>query len=85
MLTSFKHFFDDSTLTHDMLTQNIPMEYDPAEGWKIVPGTTTSPKIWREWHGPVAWLFNPWTGQRRNAYDVGSDPFGHLIVPTKRK
>ncbi len=36
---------------------------------------------WRAWNGDTAFLFNPWTGQRRDAKDVGSDPFGLLIVP----
>ena len=36
---------------------------------------------WREWHGETAFLFNPWTGKRRDARDVGSDPFGLLILP----
>ncbi len=35
---------------------------------------------WRVWHGEVAWLFNPWSGKRRNAMDVGSDVFGFLVV-----
>lgn len=35
----------------------------------------------RAWNGDTAFLFNPWTGQRRDAKDVGSDPFGLLIVP----
>lgn len=32
-------------------------------------------------HGGTAWLFNPWTGSKRHASDVGSDPYGLLIVP----
>ena len=36
---------------------------------------------WREWHGGMAWLFDPWTGRRRDARDVGSDVHGLLIVP----
>lgn len=37
---------------------------------------------WRKYHGKeTAWLFNPWTGEQRDARDVGSDTFGHLIVP----
>lgn len=34
---------------------------------------------YRDYHGECAWLFNPWIGSRRNAYDVGSDRFGDLI------
>lgn len=32
-------------------------------------------------HGNTAWLFNPWSGNRRLAADVGSDPQGFLILP----
>lgn len=54
------------------------MKFDPATGWeKPYPSQAAQ---WRAWNGKVAWLFNPWTGERRNAADVGSDPFGHLIV-----
>lgn len=35
---------------------------------------------WRLFHGKTtAFLFNPWTGARRTAGDVGTDPFGHAI------
>lgn len=55
------------------------MTHDPAEGHeKPYPSHAAQ---WREYHGASAWLFNPWTGQRRFAGDVGTDPFGHLIQP----
>lgn len=55
------------------------MKYDPATGWsKPYPSHA---KQWREHHGATAWLFNPWTGLRRTAEDVGSDTFGHLVLP----
>ena len=55
------------------------MNLDPATGWsKPYPSHAAQ---WREHHGKTAWLFNPWTGERRTAQDVGSDPFGHLIHP----
>lgn len=39
-----------------------------------------SPKDFRENNGVFGvWLFNPWNGKLRNAWDVGSDPFGQLI------
>lgn len=53
------------------------MKYDPATGWSNPHPVYAD--IWREYHGKVAWLFNPWTGDRRDARDVGSDTFGHLI------
>ena len=56
---------------------NELMKYDPATGWsKPYPSHAAQ---WREYNGTTAWLFNPWTGGRRNAQDVGSDPFGLLV------
>ena len=34
---------------------------------------------YRKYHGRTAWLFNPWTGDSRKAYDIGSDVEGCLI------
>lgn len=61
--------------------QPTVMRYDPATG---VPNPMPKNAAkWREWHGySTAWLFNPWTGQRRTAEDVGSDTQGQLIVPS---
>lgn len=59
--------------------QNILMKFDPATGEeRPYPSHAAQ---WRNWHGVAAWLFDPWTGKRRNAYDVGSDVHGLLIVP----
>jgi hypothetical protein len=63
-----------------MTNQDELMKFDPATG-------TDNPypshaKQWRRYHGNRAWLFNPWTGGRRNADDVGSDTSGLLIVAT---
>jgi hypothetical protein len=60
--------------------QRTLMKYDPATGEeRPYPSHAAQ---WREWHGDMtAWLFNPWTGRRRDARDVGSDVVGHLIVP----
>lgn len=55
------------------------MQYDPATGWGNPEPSDAS--AWREFNGNYAWLFNPWTGERRDAGDVGSDTHGHLIVP----
>lgn len=53
------------------------MRFDPATGEaRPYPSETNQ---WRDYNGQCAWLFNPWTGARRDARDVGSDPFGHLI------
>ncbi len=59
--------------------QDALMKFDPATGEeRPYPSHATQ---WRNWHGTAAWLFDPWTGKRRNAYDVGSDVHGLLIVP----
>lgn len=55
------------------------MIYDPATG-RQSPYPSHAAQ-WRERHGETAWLFNPWSGSRRDARDVGSDIFGHLIIP----
>lgn len=62
-----------------MKQQYSLMKFDPANG---TPNPYPShAQQWRDWHGGVAWLLNPWTGERRDARDVGSDVFGLLIVP----
>jgi hypothetical protein len=62
-----------------MKQQHTLMNVDPATGeGKPYPSHAEQ---WREFHGATAWLFNPWTGERRMAGDVGSDTFGHLIIP----
>lgn len=62
-----------------MIDQHTTMKFDPADGTeKPYPSHA---KQWREHHGQSAFLFNPWSGQRRFAGDVGTDPFGHLIMP----
>lgn len=54
------------------------MTFDPMDGMREV--YPSEAKQYRKWHGPVAWLFNPYTGEKRNAHDVGSDPTGFLIL-----
>lgn len=56
------------------------MKFDPATGEpKPYPSHAGQ---WRKWRGDkIAWLFDPWTGMRRDARDVGSDVAGLLIVP----
>lgn len=60
--------------------QSETMKYDPATGEpRPYPSHAAQ---WRRWHGHnCAWLFNPWSGERRDARDVGSDTNGRLIVP----
>lgn len=59
------------------MTQDSLMTNCPATG-SVNPYPSHAGQ-WRKFHGATAWLFNPWTGRRRNASDVGSDPFGMAI------
>ena len=63
-----------------MQQQSALMKFDPANGGdRPYPSHAAQ---WRDWHGhSTAWLFNPWTGERRDARNVGSDVAGHLIIP----
>lgn len=57
--------------------QNKLMKFDPATNEpKPYPSHAAQ---YREWHGQVAWLYNPWTGSMRDPRDIGSDVFGLLI------
>lgn len=59
--------------------QDELMKFDPATG-KPEPFPSHASQ-WRLWHGKDnAWLFNPWTGERRDSRDVGSDVSGLLIL-----
>ena len=59
--------------------QHSVMLFDPQTGEPYpYPSEATQ---YRVWHGLTAWLFNPWTGSRRMAGDVGSDVQGFLILP----
>lgn len=62
-----------------MNQQQSLMRYDPASG-EYHPYPSHADQ-WREWHGRMAWLYNPWTGQSRHPSDIGTDVMGHLIVP----
>lgn len=62
-----------------MKPQQTLMQFDPATG--VERPYPSHAEQWREYHGALAWLFNPWTGTRRLAGDVGSDAFGLLVVP----
>ncbi len=57
--------------------QSKLMAFDPATGEaKPYPSHAAQ---WRDYHGQAAWLYNPWTGSLRRAYDIGTDCFGLLI------
>ena len=55
------------------------MKYSPDTGEERP--YPSNAKQWREYHGRVAWLYNPWTGEKRDLRDIGSDVLGELIVP----
>lgn len=58
------------------------MVCDPAYGTeKPYPSDAEQ---YRMYHGKIAWLFNPWTGARRDPRDIGSDLLGQLIVTTQK-
>ena len=55
------------------------MKFDPASG-DPHPYPSHAAQ-WRKWHGMTAWLYDPWTGKKRDPRDIGSDVQGLLIVP----
>ena len=59
-----------------MQLQNTVMKWDPATN-KPSPYPSHAEQ-YRKYHGNIAWLFNPWTGARRDPRDIGSDVLGHL-------
>ncbi len=61
----------------DVVRQDALMKYDPVDGSENP--YPSSAKQYRSYHGKVAWLHNPWTGEKRNPLDIGSDVFGLLI------
>jgi len=73
------YIFDKNPLYDELKFVPTPiyMKFDPETGIKI-PNTT--PELYRETHTGVAWLFNPYTGDKRDSRDIGSDVFGLLMV-----
>jgi len=61
--------------------QSSLMLMDPAYG--LMDPYPSHAQQYRDHHGNIAWLFNPWTCTARDPRDIGSDPFGHLIIPPK--
>lgn len=59
-------------------SQQQRMRYDPVTGHQH-PYPSHAAQ-YREFHGRVAWLYNPWTRARRDARDIGSDVTGLLIA-----
>lgn len=59
--------------------QDAILLFDPATGKKR-PYPSHAGQ-YRKFYGDVAWLFNPWTRERRDPRDIASDVMGWLIVP----
>lgn len=59
--------------------QSTLMKFDPAFGTDHP--YPSEARQYRQYHGDVAWLYNPWTGIARHPLDIGSDPTGLLILP----
>lgn len=59
------------------------MVFDPVTGNKFLREFVgpVSTDRYRAFCGPVAWLYNPWTGKARDPRDIGTDPLGSLMVP----
>lgn len=80
-------FFVDAIATNQALfnpttvvrvAQQEVMLCDPVSGSeKPFPSQAAQ---YREWHGKIAWLYNPWTGEKRIHADVATDPFGYSIA-----
>lgn len=62
-----------------MRQQHTMMKFDPTSGEQFP--YPSSAAHYREYHGRIAWLYNPWTGDKRDLRDVGSDVDGLLILP----
>lgn len=73
------HWRYPRTKEPEMKQQQTLMQFDPTTG--VERPYPSHAEQWRKYHGHMAWLFNPWTGTRRLAGDVGSDAFGLLVVP----
>lgn len=59
------------------MAKSLVMLFDPANGQpNPFPSTVIA---YRNWHGEIAFIYNPYTGIMRNPKDIGSDVFGHFI------
>ena len=53
------------------------MKFDPQDG-TITPYPSHAGQ-YREWHGQAAWLYDPWSGNKRSPMDIGTDTLGRAI------
>ena len=62
-----------------MKQQYTLMKYDPATGeHRPYPSNAHD---WRKYHEATAWLYNPWSGDKRDPRDIDMDVNGLLIIP----
>lgn len=57
---------------------SFEVRFNPHDGNELVPGVRAA--HFRGLSTP-SWLYDPWTGGVRTVEEVGTDPFGLLIVP----
>lgn len=58
---------------------DIPFKVWPDNGKPPFTASINTERLLRERVPLLIWLYNPWTGKRRDDGDVQSDPHGHLI------
>ncbi len=56
------------------------MLFDPFTGWSDMLPTPCHAAQSREFHGLMAWMYNPWTGEKRNPGDIATDIMGSGIL-----
>ena len=61
----------------ELNTPSPLMLFDPIEGTHT--SYPSEPNQYRKYHGKIAWMYNPYTGHKRDARDIGNDVFGYLI------
>lgn len=68
---------DDGSSEPSSNKSPLLMKFDPVDGSeKPYPSEASQ---YREYHGQVAWLYNPYTGEKRDSRDIGTDVFGLAI------
>ncbi len=61
------------------MTQDALMKFDPQTGDK--KPYPSHVEQYRDYHGKTAWLYNPWTGAKRDPRDIGTDVEATLCIP----
>jgi hypothetical protein len=76
---------EDATFVYhnEEIPMTKPFRYWPDTG-NIIPASNhqQTAQEYRDREGRLAWLYDPWTGRTRDPRDIGSDPFGYLVVPS---